>query len=198
MNHSSCDHPSISPLRIHMRGDHLSVTNKQRFRCQHTNPSQHLYSTKLGMFLEDVCVHSLSNRPEWLLFLFCQINRHFPDSKCDFFSSQTAHFLGISPGRSIHYQILQVCQNFNSPNSECMWPGLEFMIKVKVHTEIMARLENKWRCENGHYVRATLRCGLNFQKVQEVMMLRRSMKMSKQRNLNGWLWFHGHSVPRST
>ena len=151
------------------------------------------------MFLEDLCVHSLSNRPEWLLFLFCQINRHFPDSKCDFFSSQTAHFLGISPGRSIHYQILQVCQNFNSPNSECIWPGLEFLIKVKSKHRNNGKTWKqmkmwKWSlCEGNTKMWPQLPKSAGSNDVEKSLLT-----MSKQRNLNGWLWFHGHSVPRST
>lgn len=48
---SSC----LSSANAHA-GEHPSVTNKQRFRRQHTNPSEHLYAIKLGMFLKDVCV----------------------------------------------------------------------------------------------------------------------------------------------
>lgn len=96
MDHTICNTSFISVTLKHSGEMIYQVTNKQTFRCQHTNPSEHLYYIKLGVFLKDVLVHSLSNRLEWLSLLFCQIKRNFSGCRYDCFNSQTANFLGIS------------------------------------------------------------------------------------------------------
>lgn len=104
-----------------------------------------------------VSVHSLSNRLEWLYFLFCQRRRHFSDWKCDCFSSRAAHFLGISSSHflpalstttfSRFVKTLIIAPIYKMPVT---WP--EFKIKVKVHPKITAKLENRQGFGNGRYV----------------------------------------------
>lgn len=50
MDHTICNTPFISATLKHSGEVIYQVTNKQTFRCQHTNPSERLYDIKWESF----------------------------------------------------------------------------------------------------------------------------------------------------